>query len=465
MLVKKFEPKALLAKEREQSLLADLGNLVVQFFYLLVWGLWAHESAICSLDEWKIRLRNHTFYKQYELTRKDRKESAHLTLKLYEALLEAGLFEDRSPNKRLYSVVYDRFYKWVKLPQLLVRVSSKPSLQNYLFIKIEFSPQELAGLSSNGFLTQVSQVLATSGGKYAALAPTLDPKTGWLVFKLQSASYTSQIELQKVKSQAVKSLVIKLDKEHSWTMGNHFGAIVAGASGTGKSSFLFSILSSAASQDVRLFVIDGKNSQLSAIAREFLPSERVAATPEDAAILVSYVLKISRARYEYLAKERHANPEKIFNSASGDPHLPPILLIIDEMAAVSESLPKKKKEAFLKDLQTLAQTGREANINILVSMQQPNSQSLPTAIREQLSGLKVVLGSASQISPQTRQMVFGAGIELAPSTFVGAGSGYAWLEGSEAPEPFKAPLLPQSSKELYELLAQALKGQKDLKLA
>lgn len=465
MLVKKFEPKALLAKEREQSLLADLGNLFVQFLYLLVWGLWAHESAICSLDEWKVRLRNHAFYKQYELTRKDRKESAHLTLKLYESLLEAGLFEDRSPNKRLYSTVYSRFYKWVKLPQVLARVSSKPSLQKYLFIKIKFSPQELAGLSSDSFLTQVSQVLATSGAQYTALEPQLDSKTGWLVFKLQSATYTPQIELKKVKSQAVKIPVIKLDKEHSWAMGKQFGAIVAGASGTGKSSFLFSILSSAASQDVRLFVVDGKNSQLSAIAREFLPSERVAATPEDAAILVSYVLKISRARYEYLAKERHATPEKIFDSAAKDSHLPPILLVIDELAAVTESLPKKKKDAFLKELQTLAQTGREANINLLVSMQQPNAQSLPTAVREQLSGLKVILGSASQISPQTRQMVFGAGVELVPSTFIGAGSGYLWLEGSKAPEPFKAPLLPQSSKELYELMAQALKAQKNLKLA
>ena len=467
MLTKYYDKQALLVKNTEQGFLVDMVQLLVQFIYLIFWGFWAHESEVCSLDEWRIMLASRAAYRRYEMVHRDRVEAAHLTLKLYEALLAAGLYEDRSPNKHLYSVLHDRYYNWIVLPRVFVRVTSKQNLQKYLFLRIKFSPHQLASLSSDEFLAQVSQVLATNGGKYMALAPQLDPKTGWLIYKLQSADYSPQLQLSKQhqRQRPTISPEIQLDAEHTWRMGSRFGAIAAGASGTGKTSLLFSILNEASEQGVRLFVVDGKNSQLSAIAREFLPPERVAATPNDAAILVHYLLEISRSRYDYLAKTRSDRPEKIFENTSKDKHLPSLLLIIDELAAITESMTKKEKDKLLKDLQTLAQTGREANINILVSMQQPNANSLPTAIREQLSGLKIVLGSASQISTQTKQMVFGAGVELVPSTFSGAGSGYAWLEGSEAPEPFKAPFLPQSSKELYQLMAQALKGQEDLKLA
>jgi DNA segregation ATPase FtsK/SpoIIIE-like protein len=172
-----------------------------------------------------------------------------------------------------------------------------------------------------------------------------------------------------------------------------------------------------------------------------------------------------KARYQYLQDVRKDSPEKTFESVRSDKHLPQILLILDEGASIVASLSKKEQTTYLKELQQLAQMGRAANISLLLAFQQPNALSLPTSIRDQLTGLKVVLGSLSQISPETKRMVFGSGVDLLQTKKSNVGTGYIWLEGSAQPETFSAPELPQEADKLYKLCSQALVNQKNLKLA
>ena len=134
-----------------------------------------------------------------------------------------------------------------------------------------------------------------------------------------------------------------------------------------------------------------------------------------------------------------------------------IVVFIDEQSAITASLADSKaKKQYQNDLLKLVQTSRASGIIPIFSMQQANAQSfsgtLGTAIREQISGLKIIMGTANTITTQDKQMVFNASVELPPSKFTGAGSGYLQTADMPSPESFQAPLLPRRSEDLYKLL-------------
>lgn len=134
-----------------------------------------------------------------------------------------------------------------------------------------------------------------------------------------------------------------------------------------------------------------------------------------------------------------------------------IVVIIDEQSSITASLTSSKvKKQYQADLLRLVQTSRASGIIPIVSMQQANAislgGSLGTAIREQLIGLKVLMGTTNSITTQDNQMIWGSGVELPPSRFDCIGVGYLQTASMPTPESFEAPLLPRSSEELYKLL-------------
>lgn len=465
MRCKAFIPRALLTRRRESSFLEDVCQMFLEGCFFLLWTAWVKTSEICSLDTGRIRLSSWQDYRLYGMSQAERKQADCLTLKIYEALIEANLYQERSRSKCFYDFVRDRYYKVIELPRVFVRVSRDKNFQKNLFIKIRFSPQALAKMGSDQFLTQLNQVLATNESGLAASDPITDEQ-GWLTYSLSLAGYSPRLEINAFKDLPISgsSLSVKIDEDHIWNMSHEFSGILAGASGTGKTSFLIYILLLVSTQKIRVFICDGKNDQLASLAREFLPEERWA-SGSDSKYVIHYLLEVMKARYQYLQGIRKEKPEKTFESVQRDKHLPPILLILDEGASIVAGMSKKEQATYLKELQQLAQMGRAANMSILMAFQQPNALSLPTAIRDQLTGLKTILGSPSQISPETRRMVFGNGVDLPPSNLHGVGSGYVWLEGTAQPEAFTAPKLPQEPDKLYKLCLQALVDQKNLKLA
>lgn len=465
MRCKAFIPRALLTKRRESSFLEDICQMLLEGGFFLFWTVWVKTSEICSIDTGKIRLFSWQSYRLYGMNKAERKQADFLTLKVYEALIEANLYQERTRSKNFYDFIRDRYYKVIELPKVFVRVSENVEFQRNIFIKIRFSPQSLAKMSDDKFLTQLNQVLAVSESGLVASEPIVDEQ-GWLIYGLSSISYNSRLEINAFKDLPISgnSLSVKIDKDHVWNMAHKYSGIVAGASGTGKTSLLLYILLLVSAQKTRIFICDGKNDQLSSLAREFLPQDRWASGSESR-FVVHYLLEIMKARYQYLQDVRKDSPEKTFESVRSDKHLPPILLILDEGASIVAGLSKKEQTTYLKELQQLAQMGRAANISLLLAFQQPNALSLPTSIRDQLTGLKVILGSPSQISPETKRMVFGSGVDLLQTKKFDVGTGYIWLEGSAQPETFSAPELPKAPEKLYKLCSQALANQKNLKLA
>ena len=159
-----------------------------------------------------------------------------------------------------------------------------------------------------------------------------------------------------------------------------------------------------------------------------------------------------------MSKMRKKNPRLAFADFSKF-NFKMIVCFIDEQSSITASLSDSKaRKQYQNDLLRLVQTSRGAGIVPIISMQQASASlmggTLGTAIREQLQGLKILMGSVNSISSQDKQMVFNAGVELPVSRFDGVGSGYLQTADMSNPEPFEAPLLPPKSEDLYKLLSQ-----------
>lgn len=451
MLTKHYVPKALMNRQNEE--ITDLLGLPLQLVYALAWDFWHKPSTISSLDTGKIFWQNCFFYHRSKMKFADCIKADKITLMVYESLLKAGLFTVTSREKQFYSAVYDRFYESVDLPRVRVRVYSDKALKNRQEIKIQFDGNQVKSIESDNYLTVLNQVLAGIDENLIALTPTVSK--GWLVYRLKDKSLNYRLNLVNLKASS-SSYSINLDGGHSWDLSQQYGAIITGASGTGKTGLLYGLIYQLLQKkSVSVCVADGKNDELGAVMSQVLPRGHVAVGVQTVNI-VHKLVKLSDERYAFMSKVRKKNPQMAFANFNKF-GFKMIVLILDEQSAVMASVSDSRtKKQYQSDLLKLVQTSRVSGIIPIVSMQQASAQSmggvLGTAIREQLTGLKAIMGNPSTITTQDRQMVLGTGIELPATSFTGVGSGFLQTSSMGSPEPFQAPLLPKKSEALYKLL-------------
>lgn len=447
---------------RQNAEITDLLGLPLQLVYALAWDFWHKPSTISSLDTGKIFWQNCFFYHRSKMKFADCIKADKITLMVYESLLKAGLFVSVSRDKQFYSNVYDRFYEFVDLPCVRVRVYSDKALKDRQEIRIEFDGNQLKSIESDTYLTVLNQVLSGIDENLTALTPTVSK--GWLVYQLKDNSLNYRVKLQEFQKDW-RPYSIYLDGGHSWDLSKQYGALITGASGTGKTGLLYGLIYQLLQKEkeflqkekesVSVCVADGKNDELGAVMSQVLPQGRVAVGVQTVN-LVHKLVKLSDERYAYMAKKRKKNPQMAFADFSKF-GFKMIAFFIDEQSTVMASLTDSRtKKQYQSDLLKLVQTSRASGIIPIVSMQQANAQSmggtLGTAIREQLTGLKVIMGNPAIITAQDKQMVFGTGVELPPTSYNGAGSGFLQTSSMASPEPFQAPLLPKRSEDLYKLL-------------
>lgn len=437
------------------DLVTDAFGMILQVGYAVAWDFWHKPSTISSLDTGKIYLQDWIQYKKWKMHFKDRVKADRIALGVYESLLKANLFNVISREKQLYSLVYDRYFEFVDLPRVLVRVYSDKALKDRQEIRIKFDGNQLKSIESDTYLTVLNQVLSGIDENLTALTPTVS--RGWLVYKLKDNSLNYRLNLKELQVSS-NPYSILLDGGHSWNLSRQYGALITGASGTGKTGFLYGLiyqLLQKEKESVSVCVADGKNDELGAVMSQLLPRGRVAVGVQTVN-LVHKLVKLSDERYAYMAKKRKKNPQMAFADFSKF-GFKMIAFFIDEQSTVMASLTDSRtKKQYQSDLLKLVQTSRASGIIPIVSMQQANAQSmggtLGTAIREQLTGLKVIMGNPAIITAQDKQMVFGTGVELPPTSYNGAGSGFLQTSSMASPEPFQAPLLPKRSEDLYKLL-------------
>jgi S-DNA-T family DNA segregation ATPase FtsK/SpoIIIE len=150
--------------------------------------------------------------------------------------------------------------------------------------------------------------------------------------------------------------------------------LIAGTTGSGKSgcinTILTSILLRATPDDVRLILIDPKKIELNyyeSIPHLLTP---VVSSPKEASAVLLNVVGEMERRYERLSRVRARNlPEA--NRAlrkRGEPELPYLLVVIDELADLMMVSPQEVEDAVIR----LAQKSRAVGIHLVLATQRPS---------------------------------------------------------------------------------------------
>jgi hypothetical protein len=150
-------------------------------------------------------------------------------------------------------------------------------------------------------------------------------------------------------------------------------AILAGATGSGKSGGLNELIASlAACRDVVIWAIDLKRGM------ELRPwaacIDRLATTPAEAAALLADAVTILHARAEHLAGHgwREWQPSEA---------MPALVIIIDEYAELAEQAPRA-----MKDTDTIARLGRALAVTLVAATQRPTQKVMGQgAVRSQMN--------------------------------------------------------------------------------
>lgn len=162
--------------------------------------------------------------------------------------------------------------------------------------------------------------------------------------------------------------------------------LVAGQTGSGKSVFLNSLISTVLAtkkpQDVQLLLVDPKGNEF--MSYDDVPHlmEPVATSVEDARELLQFAIEEMAARFDLL-KEQKCRKLSDYNEKSGD-KLPYIILVVDEFADLMlAGTPKERKE--IEDMIVrVAQKARAVGIHLVLATQKPIAKVMTTLIKSNM---------------------------------------------------------------------------------
>ena len=150
--------------------------------------------------------------------------------------------------------------------------------------------------------------------------------------------------------------------------------LIAGTTGSGKSGCINTILSSillrSSPDDVRMILIDPKRIELNfyeSIPHLLTP---VVSSPKEAAAVLANVVAEMERRYERLSQVRARNLPEANRSfrRRGEPALPYLLVVIDELADLMMISPQAVEDAIIR----LAQKSRAVGIHLVLATQRPS---------------------------------------------------------------------------------------------
>jgi S-DNA-T family DNA segregation ATPase FtsK/SpoIIIE len=150
--------------------------------------------------------------------------------------------------------------------------------------------------------------------------------------------------------------------------------LIAGTTGSGKSGCINTILTSvllrSSPDDVRMILIDPKRIELSFYEQIPHLLAPVVSSPKEATAVLANVINEMERRYEALSKVRARNlPEanRAFRER-GEPTLPYLLVVIDELADLMMISPQAVEDAIIR----LAQKSRAVGIHLVLATQRPS---------------------------------------------------------------------------------------------
>src|SRR4051812_41039114 len=159
--------------------------------------------------------------------------------------------------------------------------------------------------------------------------------------------------------------------------------LVAGTTGSGKSgcvnAILSSILMQASPNDVRLVLVDPKQVELNHYENVPHLLTPVVTSPRLAANVLANLIKEMEERYAVMSKARARNLVELnrVRIRDGEPPLPYILCVIDELADLMMVAPGEVEDSIIR----LAQKSRAVGIHLLLATQRPSADIITGMIK------------------------------------------------------------------------------------
>ncbi len=175
-------------------------------------------------------------------------------------------------------------------------------------------------------------------------------------------------------------------------------ALIAGTTGSGKSGSVNAILSSillhASPNEVRLVLVDPKRVELNHY--ENIPHllTPVVTSPRLAANVLANLIAEMESRYGVMEEARARNLAELNKArvAAGEPPLPHILCVIDELADLMMVAPAEVEDAIIR----LAQKSRAVGIHLLLATQRPSTDIITGTIKVNIPA-RIAFAVSSQV--------------------------------------------------------------------
>lgn len=319
------------------------------------------------------------------------------SLKLYlksksaESMILNGLIDVLAVNTMRQSA-------YIKAPSVAVA----PSESYGWSVKIE----KLSGMRDIEVVKDTINSSLIGGWQAFAVTKSRTDKTGnHFEFIIDDISRSDRLIIQNIKElYPKKSYILKVQKKLSWNLAKAPHALIAGDSGSGKTAILMTLIAQLMAGGSRLYVVDPKAEFT--FLESILPMERVVRDFENVLNLLEKVNDEMDKRNKVIAEA--IKYKGVMGLTGADLGFKPIVIVMDEVGSLVASADNKELKRFIGLMTRLVQMGRSSLTNLIITTQQPSSQVISTAIRDQLS-LRILMGVPS---PELKRMIFGDGVEL-----------------------------------------------------
>ena len=175
-------------------------------------------------------------------------------------------------------------------------------------------------------------------------------------------------------------------------------ALVAGTTGSGKSgcinAMLCSVLLHASPNEVRLVLVDPKRVELNHYERLPHLLTPVVTNPRMAANVLANLIGEMESRYSVMGEARTRNLAELNRARvkGGEPPLPHILCVIDELADLMMVAPAEVEDSIIR----LAQKSRAVGIHLVLATQRPSTDVITGTIKVNIPA-RIAFSVASQV--------------------------------------------------------------------
>lgn len=267
---------------------------------------------------------------------------------------------------------------------------------------------------------------------------------GYIEYTLLYDMVANRISIEEVKAEHGG---LKLMKNLIWEYDALPHALIAGATGGGKTYFLLTIIETLLQTNAVLFILDPKNADLADLGTVM---KNVYHTKEDMIACVNSFYEGMVSRSEEM--KQHPNYKTGENYAYLG--LAPHFLIFDEYVAFFEMLGAKESMNLLSQLKKIVMLGRQAGYFLIVACQRPDAKYFTDGIRDNFN-FRVGLGRMSELG---YGMLFGSDVKKKFFQKRIKGRGYCDV-GTSVISEFYTPLVPKGHDFLKEIGRLASKRQ------